>query len=385
MEVIKLRRLLKSAIPNVILPYARYVHRMTKGVNRSKNRQMLNMALAMWGKEEINYVPSIFNAYITMLCNLRCPNCQYIIRDSEALSGNAFMRVDDLENVVEEYLPHIDAVNFGGGEPLLHPQFDQLVDIVWRKDIPLNISTNGILVEERLESLQLFRRVNVSVDGYDHASYRKYRGGRDKDFDRVLRGLRLLRESGVNLTISFVMSEENLHEIREVLRFAHDHQPGTLVLHSINPHGSNDFAPLIITRTRVRGFLEQVLKKSDYPFSIKLPVIFDPDSPTFLHSKCTQLWDRVCFDEKGDIAYCCQLRHDPAIGNMFDGSYDFNSDLMKMMRRKLIESTLPVDCLFCHRRFWEKHYGIFHSVEKKWELIGDTGGQTRVESGGGSQ
>jgi hypothetical protein len=77
-------------------------------------------------------------------------------------------------------------------------------------------------------------------------------------------------------------------------------------------------------------------------------------------------WHGAYINEKCDVAYCCQLPHDPGIGNLSE-SYDFNSPKMIAWREMLMRHKLPVDCKYCHRRF-RGDYTKFNASIKKWKI-----------------
>ena len=79
---------------------------------------------------------------ITNACNLNCSFCTN-------KKGTTFMSLDDIDN----YLNQIK--EFGNyiylhvlGEPLLHPNFDQILKLLDEKDFNLQLVTNGILLNK---------------------------------------------------------------------------------------------------------------------------------------------------------------------------------------------------------------------------------------------
>ena len=81
----------------------------------------------------------------------------------------------------------------------------------------------------------------------------------------------------------------------------------------------------------------------------------------------------LLFDDKGDISYCCHLRHDVSIGNVFS-NYDFNSAMMRKFRLQMIKHQYPEeDCLNCQRRFVGGEYGLFNAKLRKWMRFSNEG------------
>jgi MoaA/NifB/PqqE/SkfB family radical SAM enzyme len=292
-----------------------------------------------------------------------------VIKDASVFKDGGFIKVDDFKAIIDKYAKGVDIVFLTGGEALLHPELDNLANIVKSKGLSLKISTNGILIDRWIDSLKLFDFINVSMDGYDYESFKRLRGGTQDQFDRILVGLSLLKKNNIKFLISFLLSEENLDEIYEMLKFAYKFQPSGVEFHNINPHGCKDYTPLTLSSEKVNQIVKAIMSKSDYPFDISLPIIFDTESRHFKTAKCIQPWYYCCFDDKGDISFCCHLRHDRVIGNIFS-NYDFNSDMMRNFRRQMIKGEYAADdCLYCHRRFMGEEYGHFDSKLKKWKSV----------------
>lgn len=365
-----LARLPKSFKPKAKLVY--FLLKMPFGGQKSLNKGKYQIAVSK--AERINFVPPIFSVTVSSSCNLRCPNCYYVLLGGEnAFQGGGMIKVDDFKAIIDKYGKYVELVSMTGGEALGHPHLDQLVDIVKRAGSKASVNTNGIFIERKIETLKAFDSVNVSLDGYDYESFNKYRGGTAEEFDKILKGLKMLRENDISFSNSFVLSEENVHEVDSMLKFADTTKPARVVFYNINGHGCDDFKPLVAGNEKVQKMLREVTDRNDYPFDIELPVIFDPESTEFMSYKCTQQWAMSCFNDKGDVAYCCFMDHDSSIGNMFKG-YDFNSEKMRTFRKQMVENEYPKDsCLLCQRRFVGQEYGIFNASQGSWILQGGTG------------
>jgi MoaA/NifB/PqqE/SkfB family radical SAM enzyme len=324
-------------------------------------------------KEKISFTPPVFVASICTVCNLKCPTCQYVIKDEAFFKDGGFIKVEDFKAVIDKYGKGADIVFLTGGEALLHPAFDKIAKIIKDKGLSLKLSTNGILIDKWIDTLKTFDFINVSMDSYDFVSFKRLRGGTQNQFDKILEGLSLLKKNNIKFMITFLLSEENLEEIYKMLDFARKYQPSEVGFHNINPHGSNEYTSLTLQSEKVNRIAKDIMSRNDYPFDIYLPVIFDTESEHFKTARCIQPWYYFCFNDKGDIALCCQLGHEQELGNIFK-DYDFNSDKMMSSRRQIIKGKYPVeDCLYCHRRFMGEAYGHFDAKLKKWTCISDKG------------
>jgi hypothetical protein len=151
-----------------------------------------------------------------------------------------------------------------------------------------------------------------------------------------------------------------------MIEFADKYIPDTLKFNSFNPHGGNNDMVLSANDGHVMDVLSGILERKDYSYNILLRNVFDDEHSYFQNKICMYPWHGVYINEKCDIAYCCQLPHDPGIGNISAG-YDFNSDKMLAWRKMLMSHKLPADCRYCHRRFRDD-YTKFSASKGMWSI-----------------
>ena len=159
---------------------------------------------------------------ITNECNLACMHCI-----EESGPGKRFkdeLTEEQVFSVLEQMMAlEIPYLSFSGGEPMLHPHFFEMVDYVCSRGSQLKVETNGHFLTPdtaaRLRDLGV-KAVQVSLDGGSRATFNKIRvlG----EFDRVLEGIRCLRDAGVPIEINFSPTRFNIHEIARVVDLAHE-------------------------------------------------------------------------------------------------------------------------------------------------------------------
>ncbi len=102
---------------------------------------------------------------ISNICNLQCDFCPEVVRDKKIMGEDLF------EKIIAEMGPLTDEVCFHlMGEPLAHPQFSRFVEICAQYKVPVNITTNGTLLNDsRSISLlhPIVRQVNFSLQSFE--------------------------------------------------------------------------------------------------------------------------------------------------------------------------------------------------------------------------
>ncbi|MHC4501871.1 MAG: radical SAM protein [Planctomycetota bacterium] len=139
---------------------------------------------------------------ITNHCNLECPICIVQNRNNYHMDREAFVAVVD--GLIEKE-GVVDTINLSGGEPALHPEFLDLLDLANRPQVArLSVSTNGLRIASDYDlCLELARRkvyVNLQLDAPGDAELRELRGRGDLAAVKQ-KALANLERAGVRTTI----------------------------------------------------------------------------------------------------------------------------------------------------------------------------------------
>jgi hopanoid biosynthesis associated radical SAM protein HpnH len=152
-------------------------------------------------------------------CNLACAGCGKIQQPTEILRRR--LSVEEAVNgVVESGAP---MVSIAGGEPLLHPDIDEMVaELVKRKKF-VYLCTNGILLSRRLQRFTpspYFTWV-VHIDGLQARHDQSV--CRDGVFDEAVAGVRAAQEAGFRVaTNTTFFTTDSPETVREVLDYLND-------------------------------------------------------------------------------------------------------------------------------------------------------------------
>ena len=113
---------------------------------------------------------NMYYVYLTGGCNLACQHC-WITPTYQAHGGTGgHLDYDLFALAIEEGLPlGLSGVKLTGGEPLLHPDFIRIVDLLREKNLDLTIETNGTLMTDSLahylKEKSTLSFISVSLDG----------------------------------------------------------------------------------------------------------------------------------------------------------------------------------------------------------------------------
>jgi len=101
---------------------------------------------------------------ISNICNLQCSFCPAVVRD------NKMMDLTTFRSTVEQVAPLTELICFHlMGDPLVHPQLADMIDICDQHNANIFLVTNGVLLRPEKYALMLHKRfyqINFSLHSF---------------------------------------------------------------------------------------------------------------------------------------------------------------------------------------------------------------------------
>ena len=155
---------------------------------------------------------------ITTHCNLKCKHC--LSSSGTNLASLTFEEVKKLINELKAM--GVFRVKIGGGEPLLHPNFWEIVDVFNEAKITVSTSTNGVFVSAdpglAIKFFEKRVKVSVSIDG--DREMHNYIRGINSSYDMAVKAIEILSKAGVKTAIGSTMFPINLKTVPDVIKLA---------------------------------------------------------------------------------------------------------------------------------------------------------------------
>jgi hopanoid biosynthesis associated radical SAM protein HpnH len=129
-------------------------------------------------------------------CNLACKGCGKIQYPAHILRQH--LSPDQCFKAAEEC--GAPMVSIPGGEPLLHPQIDEIVEGLIRREKYVYLCTNALMLEEKLSSFNpnKYLTINVHLDGQRKFHDRSV--GREGAYDIAVDGIKAAVKEGFRVT-----------------------------------------------------------------------------------------------------------------------------------------------------------------------------------------
>lgn len=149
-------------------------------------------------------------------CNLACTGCGKIQHPTEILKQN--LSPEDCFKAAEECGAPV--VSIPGGEPLLHPQIDEIVKgLIARKKF-VYLCTNGILLEKSLDKFEPspYLTFSIHLDGLQEKHDQCV--DRQGVFDKAVNAIKAAKAKGFRVTTNTTVFEgTNPQEVQEFFDF----------------------------------------------------------------------------------------------------------------------------------------------------------------------
>ncbi len=182
------------------------------------------MTKEKWERAEKRKYPlSTIYFYLTGGCNLKCRHCWIEPKYQAGERSFPALDLDLFKSIIEQAKPlGLSSVKLTGGEPLLHPQIQEILELIRAQNLNLSVETNGLLCTPEF-ALKMANCKNpfvaVSLDGAEAKTHEWVRsvGG---CFKNTLDGIRNLVRAGLKPQIIMTIMRRNKDQLEAMVRLA---------------------------------------------------------------------------------------------------------------------------------------------------------------------
>ena len=296
----------------------------------------------------------------TNICNLSCPFCK--TGNKSMTLPKKMMALEDYKTVLGKMPPSFRELHlYGWGEPLIHPDFPEMVRLAKARGIETYIDTNLALPlsPERIRDIieSGLDDMTVSCDGVTQTTYERYRvGGR---VDQVFANVRAFMEAKKELK---------------------SETPRITWKYLIN-RWSEPELPMAYEKAKELGVVFNIFGMSIPPecYDEWKSEKFHPTVLPEFHSPraiCTYLFQAIVVHSDGSVTPCCYMHsHHDIVGNLLESDFDavWNGPLMRKTRQVFVPVLFPgrgchpiATCVEC------KHYAHWNQALKARLFPGKT-------------
>ncbi|MBI5303641.1 MAG: radical SAM protein [Chloroflexi bacterium] len=233
-------------------------------------------------------VPPLTSLYVYAAgsCNLACRHCWIVPKFQPDGDGGPYVKLEYVEKAIREGKPlGLRSIKLTGGEPMLHPQFRELVSLINDAGLDIVIETNGTLVDDTLAKFLKEKSrvcfISVSLDGVKpetHDALRSVPGS----YDRAVAGIKNLVAVGFRPQVICTLHRGNVSEMAEVVSLAEKLGCGSVKFNHVQQTGRGerfcddqglDVVEIIQLYRRIE---DEIAPQSRVPIHFDIPFAFFP-------------------------------------------------------------------------------------------------------------
>ena len=156
-------------------------------------------------------LPSI-TIEITTACNLKCVHCYIENRNENNIVSD--LKLSDIKNIIDDLKElNVLSVTLTGGEPLMHPQFYDIIKFLKEENFIVNIMSNITLINNKnIKTIERYvDSISTTLYGFSINTYNTVTRCRD-GYQRYCRAKNLLLSSTIQLKERGILLNENKYD-----------------------------------------------------------------------------------------------------------------------------------------------------------------------------
>ncbi len=313
---------------------------------------------------ECNYLPIKMDYEVSSHCNFRCTMC---LMSEIGNNRPANMSFSDFKKSIDMQQGLIEVKLQGMGEPLLNPDFFEMVDYAVMNHIWVRTTTNASLLHlndnyKKMIDSQI-GEIQISVDGAKKETFESIRKG--SCFEQVVDNCRMLNDyaqtKGEQWRTScwMLVQKENVNEVEELLELAAKMKFSRLTYSiAISDWGKDNWTAINnakeVTDLFTDEFAEKLIQRGQ---ELGIAVTFWDGKDKYIYDKkkdkiCAWLFGRAYISADMRIVPCCAVCDSNTcdMGDALDFINEWNNDKYQDFRKLHLNGNIPKMCRNCYEQ-----------------------------------
>ncbi|MDQ7822592.1 MAG: radical SAM protein [Candidatus Eremiobacteraeota bacterium] len=304
--------------------------------------------------------PVLARLELTYACRARCPGCPREVRSAvrDILPGSAW------HAMIKKLAPYVGEVHLTGGEPVLHPDFQEITASLEREKVPFMLYTSGLWehpgkVLAALKKCTQLKGITFSVHGHNEGTHDFFTGIRS--YEEMKASLEMAARSGLVFHTAGVMGDFAKHYGKDIVK-------SVFAMGSRSHTFQRYIGPIRNGISMYRDDLQVLLRFIGELAGRHLPVMLEGCIPSCFHAggtHCLSGITRCTLDPLGQIRPCSFSEH--SFGSLVE------KPLTALWRRKAMSAwagEYPGPCAPCAMRFL--CLGGCRAVRERFQVRCDT-------------
>ncbi len=268
--------------------------------------------------------PIFAHLLLTNRCNLKC---RYCFVDVNTIYESDFTLEEWKDTVRGLHRRGCVSISLMGGEPLMFKELDALIDYIKSLGLNVDLTTNGISLRKKIETVRKVDSIMVSLDGREHA-HDINRG--KNSFKHAMDAIEALKENNIPVRVNSMVNRQSREELPWLLNFSKTNKiPITFNITNEFSESKRDFQDeVMLNEDEIRDFYRELRARItedseladlvlfsnktidhviNYPKPFNELILKEPGKKLKRNDMCWfgQVW--VHIDSNGDIIPCSTL------------------------------------------------------------------------------
>lgn len=269
------------------------------------------------GKVLRENTPLALSISVTGNCNFKCGYC-YGDFGRKKISDD--LSTDQWFHLIEEAAGMgTKSINLMGGEPLLRDDVEEVIDKIKEKKIICSMTSNGSLIEKKIDVIRKLDYIIVSWDGMKDANDKNRGYG---TYELIWRGINCLKENKIPFSLVCVLTKHNINDVEKILQVSKE--IGSAISFNLPyaryPENGNNPATNL-SNQEIKNTLELLIQYKNrnfplslsnasrqyalnWPFDYSHKILYGEIPENFKHLPC-YMGKFVCHIENNGLVYPC--------------------------------------------------------------------------------
>jgi radical SAM protein with 4Fe4S-binding SPASM domain len=283
--------------------------------------------------------PTTYTLELTSRCNSVCLGCGNTDVLDRSIGEMDFTRWQTLLTQIQ---PEIVSLRVTGGEPTLHPQFAEIIELIDSLGVPFVLFSNGLWSHPK-EIIALLQHCNhldgilISLHGADRQSHQAFAG--INSFDRVTHAIQQATRAGLNVNTNSVLTRANQYQIAKIASLSKE-------LGASFAAFSRYYGPTTqitnLEESELQAVTNEIYELKQQGFQVQfnncIPSCFN-GQPT---KSCPAGITHCTIDPLGQVRPCTHAPH--ILGNLFEQSI---AEIWQSEPAQEWRTLIPAECIDC--------------------------------------
>ena len=310
---------------------------------------------------------------LTYRCNNNCRHC-WLKVPSSVKEKSRELTFEEIKSIIDQARQMgCRSWAVSGGEPMLRPDFSDIMGYIFSHSLSYTLNTNGTLITPKIARLlrkkgaKMVALYGATADVHDHITRNP------GSFAATMAGFRYLKEAGAGFTVQLIPMRDNYHQFKKMVELAESlskhYRIGAAWLYLSASGDKRVNAEIKRQRLAPKEVIE--LDKPDLAYDKGMPQPsgheYQDDASEYLFASCIKCRRDFHVDAYGKATFCCFLKDPEFLYDLRQGSLRecWDTFIPSLGRKVKITKEYKDNCGSCDLRKYCRFCPVYGYLENR--------------------